>query len=253
MSQLKNPALASILILTLAACAGTSAPRSTQPTQNSRAADENVALAQQYIQNGQYEVALGRLQHALTLDPRSANAHTMMGLLNERIGRDDQAGVAYRRATELAPDRGDVNNNYGTWLCKHGKANESLRWFERAIEDPFYRTPDSAMANAGACARIAGDRALAEEYLRKALEANARNPRVLQELALIQYDNGDYMRARAFVQRREASGPVDGEVLHLAARIEEQLGDRDAANRYRSRLASEFPEFRPSTSDNPSP
>lgn len=251
MSQLKNPALASILILTLAACAGTSGPRAQQqPTQSSRAADENVALAQQYIQDGQYEVALGRLQHALSLDPRSANAHTMMGLLNERIGRDQQAGVSYRRATELQPDRGDIANNYGTWLCKHGQERESLRWFERAIEDPFYRSPDSALANAGACARRIGDLPAAEEYLRRALEANGRNPRVLQELALIQYEKGDYMRARAFVQRREASGPPDGEVLDLAARIEDRLGDRDAAHRYRSRLASEFPEFRPSTPGN---
>lgn len=250
MSQLKNPALASILILTLAACASTSGPRASQNSPNSRAADENVALAQQYIQDGQYEVALGRLQHALTLDPRSANAHTMMGLLNERIGRDQQAGVSYRRATELDPDRGDINNNYGTWLCKHGQERESLSWFERAIEDPFYRSPDSALSNAGSCARRMGDLDLADSYLRKALEANARNPRVLQELALIQYERGDYMRARAFVQRREASGPVDGEVLDLAARIEERLGDRDAAHRYRSRLVSEFPEFRPSTSNN---
>lgn len=249
MSQLKNPALASILILTLAACAGTSGPRSSQNPQVSRAADENVALAQQYIQDGQYEVAMGRLQHALTLDPRSANAHTMMGLLNERIGRDQQAGASYRRATELQPDRGEINNNYGAWLCKHGQERESLRWFERAIEDPFYRSPDSALVNAGSCARRLGDLDKAEEYLRQALQANARNPRVLQELALIQYEKGDFMRARAFVQRREASGPVDGEVLDLAARIEERLGDRDAAHRYRSRLASEFPEFRPSTSN----
>lgn len=253
MSQLKNPALASILILTLAACAGTSGPRASQNTPNSRAADENVALAQQYIQDGQYEVALGRLEHALTLDPRSASAHTMMGLLNERIGRDQQAGVSYRRATELDPEGGDVNNNYGTWLCKSGQPAESLRWFERAIDDPFYRTPDSALSNAGTCARMAGDLVKSEEYLRRALDANGSNPRVLHELALLQYEKGDYMRARAFVQRREANGPADGEVLDLAARIEERLGDTDAANRYRSRLVREFPEYRPSTPGIPSP
>jgi type IV pilus assembly protein PilF len=247
MSQLKNPALASILILALAACASTPSGTRGTPTPSSRAADENVALAQQYIQDGKYEIALGRLEHALSIDPRSANAHTMMGLLNERIGRDRQAGVSYRRAAELQPDRGDVLNNYGSWLCRQGQTQEALTWFERAVADPFYRSPSSALANAGACARLAGDLPKADEYLRRALQADANNPRVLQELAWVQYEKGDYMRARAFVQRREAAGPADGELLDLAARVEERIGNMDAANRYRSRLLTEFPEFRPST------
>lgn len=248
----RNAAIALVLAVaaSLAGCAGGPAGTgSAVPTATSRAADENVALAQQYIRDGQYEVALGRLQHALTLDPRSANAHTMMGLLNERIGREQQAGVSYRRATELRPESGDMANNYGTWLCRNGQRSEGMGMFERALQDPFYRTPGIALANAGSCARQAGELDRADGYLRRALAEDPTNPRVLQDLAHIQYSRGDFLRARAFLQRRESSGEVGPELLELAARIEDSLGDASAANRYRSRLLSEFPEYRPSTPD----
>jgi type IV pilus assembly protein PilF len=237
------------LCVGLAACAGTSAPRSGGESPNARAANDNVALAQEYIRNGQYEIAMGRLEQALRLDPRSANAHTMMGLLNERIGRSERAGVSYRRAAQLEPDKGDFANNYGAWLCRNGQPSESLDWFEKALEDPFYRTPDLALSNAGRCARQAGEVGRADALLRRALEANPRNTTVLSELARLQFDQGDFLRARAFIQRRESAGTVDPETLELAARIEERLGDMDAANRYRTRLVNEFPEFRPSTPD----
>lgn len=237
------------LCVGLAACAGTSAPRSGGESPNARAANDNVALAQEYIRNGQYEIAMGRLEQALRLDPRSANAHTMMGLLNERIGRSERAGVSYRRAAQLEPDKGDFANNYGAWLCRNGQPSESLDWFEKALEDPFYRTPDLALSNAGRCARQAGEVGRADGLLRRALEANPRNTTVLSELARLQFDQGDFLRARAFIQRRESAGTVDPETLELAARIEERLGDMDAANRYRTRLVNEFPEFRPSTPD----
>lgn len=222
--------------------------RDSKPAVNkARAAETNVALGQKYMQDGNYEVAMDKLKHAIELDPKSVDANTVLGALNERIGRAQIAGKFYRRATELAPDDGAVLNNYGTWLCGNGEPAQADAWFQKALADPFYKRPTTALANAGACARRAGAPDKAEDYYRRALQIQPDNAQVLMGLALLQYDNGDYLSARGFIQRREGAAPVNPGTLDLAARIEEQLGDHEAAMRYRARLNTEFPDYQPTT------
>lgn len=244
--------LAVPLALLLAACG--SAPKrlpSMEPTQDERAAQLNIELAAGYIESGEYEIALERLRRAERLDPRSAEVQTLLGILHEEIRRPEQAARHYERSIQLAPDQGAILNNYGAWLCRSGRPAESYAWFRKALDDPFYRTPQAALYNAGACALDAGDTAQAEEYLRRVVELDPTNAQVLYQLAVLQVAKGDFMRARAFIQRRESVGNVDPQTLELAARIETALGDRAAADRYNARLRSQFPEYRPSTPEQP--
>lgn len=63
----------------------------------------------------------------------------------------------------------------------------------------------------------------------------------------LQYRQGNFLGARAFVQRREALGEVGADMLELATAIEEGAGDRAAAERYRSRLREQFPDHTPNS------
>lgn len=220
-------------------------PRALRPADRGdpqRAAQTHVGLAQGYMQRGEYEIAMERLRHALELDPSSADAHTVMAALYERLDRPQLAERHYERAARLAPDSGVVLNNYGTWLCRNGRAAEADGWFARALEDPFYPSPGTALANAGACAMDAGDPGRAEAYFRRSVELQPDDRSALQQLAQLSYQRGDYLRARAFLQRREAAGPLEPQALELGARIEDALGDTQAAQRYRIQLRDEFPE-----------
>ena len=210
------------------------------------AAQNEIALAQQYIEDGKYEIALDRLQHAARIDPNSADAYTMLGLLYEKINRPEQAGASYAKSARLAPDKGDILNNYGTWLCRSGHPDEADSWFRKAIADPFYKTPAAALGNAATCAVRAGKPELAEGYDRQILALDPGNADALQTMALVQYQRGDYLRARAFMERLLAAGKHEPDMLDLAARIEDKLGDRDAASGYRNRLSTEFPQYTPS-------
>ncbi len=221
---------------------------SSSKPDKSAAAQSNIALAQAYVQRGDYAVAREKLGKALKMQPDNADAYTLLGMVHERQKQPEEAGKHYARAAKLAPDAGGVQNNYGAWLCGNGRAAESLGYFERALKDPDYPTPAAALTNAGTCAAKAGDTAAAESYLRRALDVEPNNANVLRELATINYRKGDYLRARAFLQRREAAGAVDAATLDLAARVEDKMGDREAAERYRSRLRSEFPDYRPDAS-----
>jgi type IV pilus assembly protein PilF len=201
-----------------------------------------LGLASQRFASGDLAEAEKQANKALKLDPTAVDGYTLLGAIAARRGDTKQAGEYYRRAAELSPDRGEVLNNYGAWLCANGFPAESLVWFDRALAAPGYRTPGSALANAGGCALKSGQGERAERDLRRALEIEPKNAYALASMAEYQYRQGRYFEARAFSERRLAAAPADASVLQLAARIEERLGDRAAASRYQQRLRAEFPQ-----------
>jgi type IV pilus assembly protein PilF len=206
------------------------------------AAIDRVALAEQRLRAGQLDEAETEAKAALKADPKSADAHTLMAMLDEQRGLAAQAGSHYAKAAELAPDHGAQLNNYGAWLCGNGRAAESLAYFDRALADPAYATPAAAMANAGSCALTAGQAARADHDLRNALMLDPASPVALAGMAENEYRAGRYFQARAFSERRLAAAPATRQVLQLASQIEQKLGDTAAAARYVQRMRVEFPE-----------
>ena len=61
-------------------------------------------------------------------------------------------------------------------------------------------------------------------------------------MASLKYGQGDYLRARAFVQRYLDVAPAGAESLELAARIENARGDQSAAREYKDALLADFPD-----------
>lgn len=224
----------------ISACAGTS-KRSSADVDH--AVQTNLGLAQSYMGKGDFEAALDKLHKAESLNPRSPQTQSMLGMLYERIGRPALAGPYYEKSVALAPDEGAMLNNYATWLCRSKRSADSLAWFDRALNDPFYKTRAMAFGNAGRCAVEAGLLERAEGYFRGALEIDANFTDVLQDMASLYLQRGDFLRARAFVQRRESLGPVGPALLDIAAHVEDGRGDHEAAQRYRRQLMEQFPEY----------
>lgn len=232
-------ALGLILILFLAACA--SSGSNDRKGASRQAAETNTSLGQAYMDRGQYEIALEKLKRAVAQDRTYAPAHTVLGLLYERIGEPDLAEDQYREALKHEPKNGDVNNNYGAFLCHTGKGREADPYFMTALKDPFYQTPWVVYANAGNCSLQLGDIDKAESYLRQSIEFNDKYAPPLLSLAEISYEKGSNLRARAFLQRFEAVGTMNEESLLLGYRIESALGDSRSANRYRQALIDRYP------------
>ncbi len=242
-------ALAVMMVLVACAASGGSAPRPTAKSHESSPANDAAALqiklGRGYMEKGEYETAHDKLERAIELDPKSVDAQTLMAVLFEQIDRPQFAEKHYRRAVELAPDDGSTNTNFGAYLCRLGRFDEADGYFQRALRDPFYKTPGAAYSNAGLCAARAGDAQKSEAYFRKALEANPNDAAALYELAMTSFRKSDNMRARAFFQRFEAVSSLDASALDFAAQIEERLGDTAAAAKYRARLKTEFPDYEP--------
>ena len=119
-------------------------------------------LSAGYYARGQYDVALEELKVALRDDPGYGPAYGMLGLVYSELRDDAQAERYFLRAIEVNQQDPEVRNNYGWFLCQRAREPQALVQFELAIRNPFYRTPDLAMLNAGRCALKIGDRKNAE-------------------------------------------------------------------------------------------
>lgn len=251
---LRHLLVSALAVMLLAGCATTreqrmepvatagEQPRSSAREQRRDAARIHTELGQRYMARGQLEVALEKLQTALKFDSNYVPANTVIAVLYERIGKLQLAERHYRQAVKLQPDKGGPNNNLGQFLCKVGRIDESLKYFNQAVADPFYDTPAAAYLNAGTCLLKAGRAQQAETPLRNALALQPDNGEALYLMASALQQQKDYFRARAFIQRFEALGQPSPDALLLAYQIETGLGEGDVARQYAQRLHTLFPE-----------
>ena len=232
--------IALLVAALLSACISTGPDRNAEydPVEASRL---NTQLGVNYMRKGYDQLALEKLQRAISQDDRNAVAHASLAFLYSRLGESDKADRAYKRALDLEPNNPDTLNNYGIFLCGRDQREEGERYLLSAAQNPRFNAPAAAWANAGVCVRReAPERA--ERYLREALRLNPEFPDALAQLALLSYDQGEYLRTRAFLQRYEGVAQHLPATLWLAAQNERKLGDVAAARRYATQLRSQFPE-----------
>lgn len=233
--------LALVAATAVAACASTAAPPEVS---DKDAARFNVQLGMSYMQRGDLEGAREKLERAARQDPTLPAAHAALGILYERAGDIPRAQEHLRRATRLAPDDPNMLNNYGGFLCRKGEYEEGIRHFEMAASNAYYRSPETALTNAGVCARRIPNPERAEEFFRLALDKNRNFTEALLQLADLSVETDRALQGRAFLQRYEALSPITAYSLELGWRIERAAGDARAAAEYASRLRREFPDSR---------
>jgi type IV pilus assembly protein PilF len=216
--------------------------KETEASKREDAARVHTELGEQYLRQGKLETALGDLNKALEFDRNYVDAHTVIAVLYEQIGENAKAEEHYKRAAQLKPKGGAELNNYGRFLCKLDHYDESQGYFQRAIADPFYKTPWFALTNSGTCLLKAGKLDDAQVALRAALKESPNDSDALFQLASVLYAKHDYFNARAFAQRFEAVAPPRADTLMLGRNIELQLGHAQAAREYTHRLLQGFPD-----------
>lgn len=221
-------------------CAATPGPG--PGTAGDELAEINTQLGIGYLQEGDNETAMRRLQRALEIDRNYAPAHSAIAVLYQRLGETDKAAHHFERAVRLNPKDSGSLNNYGQFLCQQGRSAEAQAMFQRALENPLYPTPEAAYLNAGTCALRDQDTATAEEMFRRALQVNPRMPAALLQMSTLSYEQQRFLPARGYLQRYLEVGPHTAQSLWLGIRVERQLGDRDAVASYSLMLRRNFPD-----------
>ncbi len=205
-------------------------------------AQAHTELAAAYFTRGQLGVAVQELNEAVKADSSYAPAYNLLGLVYMELHENETARGHFDRALRLAPRDSDILNNFGWFLCQTGQPQESLRYFQEAVKNPLYATPEKAYFNIGLCSLKAGDEAGAEEYFRKALLLAPEMPPPLFYLAGILYRKGNVREAKGLIDRFMTRVPEPtAEQLWLALRIERQSGDKTLEASYAYQLRKHYP------------
>lgn len=201
----------------------------------------NARLAMEYLKREQLQVAREKIEKALLQNPKDVNVQLSAGLVYERLNDKRRAEKHYRQALKSDADSPAAQNALGAFMCRNQEHAKGEAMFLKAARNQLYQTPVVAYTNAGVCARSAGNLERAEQYLRQALAVQANYPETFAQLAGVLHDRGNYLQARAFIERFLAVAPVTADVLLLGHRNEMALNDASAAEVFSTRLRKEFP------------
>ena len=199
-------------------------------------------LGSLYFQDGNLIVALEELTIAISINPNYAQAYSTRGLVLYYIKELESAEKDFKKALELDGKDPEISNNYGWFLCQIGKEKESIAYFQRAIKNPLYQTPETAYLNAGTCYIKLGDLASAEEYIGKNLRFNRENPQALYQLAVISYKQGNYDAAKKRLLDVVRLTDPNAGVLWLFVKVSRRLGESEPENSFTSQLRRKYPD-----------
>ncbi len=134
-----------------------------------------------------------------------------------------------------------MHNNYAVFLCRQGRWSDAEPHFRRAANNSRNKGPEVALTNAGQCAWNAGNAEAAEEYFRRALERNPRYADALLWMLELEYGRGNYLQARAFMQRAFEVREPEARELLMCFNVEQALDNPEGAADCAQALRENFP------------
>ncbi len=249
MSCFPRAALAALVVMAaLAGCQSTTtvngqpvAPTERREQDPVKRAEIRLQLAASYYQNRQYQIAIDEANRAVELDPKSAMAYSILGLIYMDLDERGQAEQNFTRALRLDADNPEINNNYGWFLCRTGRERASVEYFQRAAANKLYATPALAWRNAGVCMMQLKDYGAAEPYLRRAFELDATSPIVKFQLTRLYLGTRQLERANFYFGLLERDVGQTAETVWLGLRLARAAGDVRGERQYADVLRSRFP------------
>lgn len=207
-----------------------------------RAAELNTQLGVSYAREGDYALARKKLERAIEERRDYAPAHVALAYVYAQTGANAAAEKEYRRALALAPNDPDTQNNFGAFLCAHGKGDKAREYFQRALANPNYSTPAAAWTNAGVCARKHHQDDVAEQDFENALRADPNFADAIEQLAILSFDRRQYARTQGLIRRYAAVTRPGPALLLLSAQTERALGNTAQARAIEVQLIQTYPQ-----------
>lgn len=175
------------LIVILSSCTlhATDENKDGEQERKIRTAKINVQLGLAYLGQKNMQRAKQKLIMALDEGPNIPESWYSMAYFLETTGDIPAAKLHYEKAIALAPERGDVHNNFGTFLCRQGAYKAAIQQFMVATKDPSYLDAADAYENAGLCALKIPAQKEALHYFEMALKQDASRQVSLKLIAQI--------------------------------------------------------------------
>lgn len=216
-------------------------PDTRDTMSNAEKAKLNLQMGARYLEMGMLDVAKEKLETAVRLDSSNPETYNTLAVFYERIKQTEAASESYQSALSKDSDNFSIKNNYGRFLCDQGQFQKGLALLQEAMESPMNNRPWFALTNLGVCHMKQNDIPHAEDYFRQALQTQPDYSPALQEMQRISYQNGQFMSARAFLERYLGVAKHTPETLWIAFQTERALGNSKNSEEYREQLLSSFP------------
>ena len=159
------------------------------------------ALADVYLQDGDYPRAINQLEALAALEPTRSDRVVAVGLAQSRAGREDAAVITLGRALEKFPDAPQVYAAIGhVWLTEAQRRGDRVALSKaiEALQQAASRSDASSdtYAELGRAWSLAGDRLAAERALRQAVAKLPVPPDAYLQLAEVTARDGRIQDAR---------------------------------------------------------
>ncbi len=186
---------------------------------------------------------LAQVRDVLALDPELAEAYSTLGQTLDSKWQRDEAGRAYRRATELNPNYATGRHWYGMHLAELGRMDEALAEVEAACDlDPFSFI---ILDNYGWLLNLAGRNREALQMLDRAAAINPGFDQTARAKAAALAALGRTAEAQAIArQLRNSQRELDVWTLGLvglhdeAATLLQRMEPGDVTNRFQALLSA---------------
>jgi len=193
-------------------------------TKHNDVAENNLGII--FLQNGQLDDAISRLQTAIDLRPENGPAHNNLAKALLQKGRVAEAMVHYRKFLEIEPANVEARNILGTAFIQQGRVREAIeQWQEAQAIEPengnaasnlawvFATCPDDSIRD--------GRRAL--ELAEKALRiSGGKIPMIFRVLAAAYAEDGRFSQAIESAQRGADLATSQGNAA-LAAELQSNI------------------------------
>lgn len=238
--------LMACLLMPLASCALFGSDGSKPPTKAQRMeelAQLKTQLAVEYMGAQDYRAAVGAINDAIAANGRFDYAWMVKGLIYQALKVNDKADQAFRQALSISPASAEINNNYGWFICDGMQQPlQSITYFDRALADPTYPSPQTAHMNKGICQARSGNFAGAAAELARARAVAPWFAPAIKEIARLKMMEGQAAQAQdlfnEFQSKVDVLGPDD---LLLGWKISRARGNNQAAYEYEAQLRTRYP------------
>jgi tetratricopeptide (TPR) repeat protein len=206
------------------------------------------ALADVYLQDGDYTKAINQLEALAALEPGRADRLVAVGLAQARAGRGDAAVVTLSRAVERFPEAPQVYAALGhVWLIDAERERDDRAALNKAIEALRHAAAradatSETYAELGRAWMLAGDRAAAERALRQSIARLPLMPEAYLRLAEITGRDGRIQEARDALLKYATLVGDEKPMASVAAQIADysvRLGEPSLAVRWLDRAIDE--------------
>jgi type IV pilus assembly protein PilF len=232
-----------VLLLALSGCIRHTEGGFTEQASPEKALQQRVALARQYIGEGNWDDAKRNLEAAAAIDDTSPEVYEAFALVYQSTGEYELAEESFERAIKLDRKFSRARNNYAAFLFSQERFDEAEAQLERVVADTLYGARPQAFINLGLCRLRLFKPVEAEQAFMRGLAMDRDNAIALLEVAHLRFEAGDVDNASRFYEGyRAAVRQQSSRGLWLGIRIARATGDKNAESSFALALRNLFPQ-----------